>query len=50
LKRATPIGWTEKRVEEYFVWAKKVTDGCKGVDEKMESILADLYAEKIQDL
>ncbi|CAG8539369.1 14191_t:CDS:2 [Ambispora leptoticha] len=27
LARATPIGWSIQRVQEYFVWAKQVTDG-----------------------
>ncbi|RHZ87439.1 hypothetical protein Glove_34g93 [Diversispora epigaea] len=27
MQRSIPVDWTEKRVQEYFQWAKKVTDG-----------------------
>ncbi|KAJ3035940.1 Guanosine-3',5'-bis(diphosphate) 3'-pyrophosphohydrolase MESH1 [Rhizophlyctis rosea] len=27
LQKESPEGWTQERVQEYFVWAKKVTDG-----------------------
>lgn len=25
-ERGTPVGWQPKRIQEYFIWAKKVTD------------------------
>lgn len=43
LKRSKPIDWSDDRVIEYFKWAKQVTDGCRGVNEKMEEILDELY-------
>ncbi|KAI9140533.1 hypothetical protein BKA69DRAFT_1022938, partial [Paraphysoderma sedebokerense] len=27
--RCPPQGWTTQRIQEYFIWAKKVTDGCR---------------------
>ena len=27
LERVTPVGWTEQRKQEYFVWAAKVLTG-----------------------
>lgn len=27
LQRVPPIGWTKDRVENYFAWAQKVTNG-----------------------
>ncbi|KAJ3051716.1 Guanosine-3',5'-bis(diphosphate) 3'-pyrophosphohydrolase MESH1 [Rhizophlyctis rosea] len=45
LQKEAPEGWTRERVEEYFVWAKKVTDGCKGVNGRLEAILAGIYAK-----
>lgn len=23
----TPAGWSSQRIQEYFIWSKKVTDG-----------------------
>lgn len=49
LKRATPVGWSEDRVSEYFVWAKKVTDGIstssglKGTNVKLDKLLEEIY-------
>ncbi|KAJ3076684.1 Guanosine-3',5'-bis(diphosphate) 3'-pyrophosphohydrolase MESH1 [Podochytrium sp. JEL0797] len=40
-----PMGWAQERVDAYFVWAKAVTDGLKGVNEPMESILEKLYRD-----
>lgn len=48
LNLSTPKGWTAQRVEEYFEWAEKVTNGCKGVNDKLDQILVDLYAARKQ--
>ena len=29
LERCTPEGWTEERVQQYFIWAKQVVDGLR---------------------
>lgn len=43
LQRETPEGWTQQRVDEYFVWAKKVVDNCKGTNKELEDKLDELF-------
>ncbi|KAH6561410.1 hypothetical protein BASA50_009499 [Batrachochytrium salamandrivorans] len=43
LMRVLPTGWTTQRRDEYFVWGKQVTDGCRGVNSHLESILDEIY-------
>ncbi|KAL8283126.1 hypothetical protein RQP46_005904 [Phenoliferia psychrophenolica] len=38
-----PVGWTTERVQEYFVWAKRVTDGCKDANPTLAKQLEELY-------
>ncbi|SGY30271.1 BQ5605_C002g01137 [Microbotryum silenes-dioicae] len=38
-----PVGWTAQRVQEYFIWGKKVVDGCKGANPGMEAELDELF-------
>jgi len=45
LKLATPVSWSETRVQEYFVWAAKVVDGLRGTNRAMEDQLDALFAE-----
>ncbi|KAM0755875.1 guanosine-3',5'-bis 3'-pyrophosphohydrolase MESH1-like protein [Meredithblackwellia eburnea MCA 4105] len=40
-----PVGWTVERVQEYFEWAKKVTDGCKSANPPLAAKLDLLYKE-----
>lgn len=46
LNRATPEGWTEDRVEAYFIWAKEVVDGLKGTNDKLEKELDDIFRKR----
>lgn len=46
LKKATPTGWTNKRKEEYFEWAKKVVDGLRGTNETLEKELDKIFADR----
>ncbi|XP_069481308.1 guanosine-3',5'-bis(diphosphate) 3'-pyrophosphohydrolase MESH1 [Ambystoma mexicanum] len=46
LKRTTPEGWTEQRVQEYFVWASKVVQSLKGTNAAMEDSLHQLFLER----
>jgi guanosine-3',5'-bis(diphosphate) 3'-pyrophosphohydrolase len=48
LNRCTPQGWTEARVTEYFIWAKKVVDGLRGTNQSMEDSLDQLF--KMRDI
>ena len=41
-----PEDWTSERAQEYFLWAKKVTDGMKGTNTYLDAILNELYASK----
>lgn len=46
LLRATPIGWTENRVQQYFEWAAKVISGCRGVNLPIETELIDVLSKR----
>ncbi|XP_034945192.1 guanosine-3',5'-bis(diphosphate) 3'-pyrophosphohydrolase MESH1 isoform X1 [Chelonus insularis] len=46
LLRQTPIGWTPQRVDQYFLWAKAVIDGCRGTNEKLEKAFDVIITEK----
>ncbi|RUS21698.1 HD domain-containing 3 [Endogone sp. FLAS-F59071] len=43
MQRAIPVGWTKERVQEYYVWAKKVVNGCRGVNSSLEQQLDDIF-------
>ncbi|XP_055324064.1 guanosine-3',5'-bis(diphosphate) 3'-pyrophosphohydrolase MESH1 [Sitodiplosis mosellana] len=43
LERTTPAGWTQERREDYFVWAKEVTDNLRGTNEQLENALDEIY-------
>ncbi|XP_072348823.1 guanosine-3',5'-bis(diphosphate) 3'-pyrophosphohydrolase MESH1 isoform X1 [Scyliorhinus torazame] len=46
LKRCTPAGWTERRVEEYFIWASSVIAGLRGTNQTLEKSLDALFKER----
>lgn len=46
LTRQTPSGWSEERVQEYFVWASKVVHGLRGTNQVMEDQLDQLFKER----
>ena len=39
LERASPLGWTLERKQEYFLWSAKVVLGCRGVNAAIEEQL-----------
>ncbi|KAK7576610.1 hypothetical protein V9T40_012896 [Parthenolecanium corni] len=43
----TPVGWTEERVEEYFIWAKQVIDQMRGTNLALEAKLDELFSKHI---
>ncbi|CAG8810220.1 16241_t:CDS:2, partial [Cetraspora pellucida] len=43
MQRSVPVNWSKDRVQEYFVWSKKVTDGAKGINQLLDDQLEDLY-------
>jgi (p)ppGpp synthase/HD superfamily hydrolase len=38
-----PEDWTPERKREYFDWAKKVVDGCTGVNPALDKQFAEVY-------
>ncbi|XP_044518432.1 guanosine-3',5'-bis(diphosphate) 3'-pyrophosphohydrolase MESH1 [Gracilinanus agilis] len=46
LKRCTPVGWSEQRVQEYFEWAAQVVKGLQGTSPQMEEALQQLFQER----
>ena len=46
LNRCTPSGWSEERVQEYFVWATQVVKGLRGTNATLESKLDELFKER----
>jgi len=47
LTQNVPVGWTSERVQEYFEWAKRVTDQCAdanlGLAGELETLYKDAY-------
>ncbi|XP_033608305.1 guanosine-3',5'-bis(diphosphate) 3'-pyrophosphohydrolase MESH1 isoform X2 [Cryptotermes secundus] len=43
LERASPEGWTQERVQEYFEWAKKVVNGLRGTNSNLEDSLDKIF-------
>uniref|UniRef100_A0A6J0VEI3 Guanosine-3',5'-bis(diphosphate) 3'-pyrophosphohydrolase MESH1 n=1 Tax=Pogona vitticeps TaxID=103695 RepID=A0A6J0VEI3_9SAUR len=43
LNRCTPQGWSEKRVQEYFLWASEVVKGLHGANPVLEEKLWLLF-------
>ncbi|POY71260.1 hypothetical protein BMF94_5572 [Rhodotorula taiwanensis] len=40
-----PAGWSFTRIQEYFVWAKRVTDACRDVNPGLGDELEKIYRE-----
>jgi len=45
LARVLPEGWTEKRREEYFVWAQKVCVQCYKANDTLAGILQTMFTD-----
>lgn len=46
LQKSIPQYWSRDRVDQYFVWAKKVVDNLRGTNKKLEDALDELFREK----
>jgi len=46
LEVGTPKGWSEERVQNYFEWASKVVEGCRGSNAKIEEELDKLFSKR----
>ncbi len=38
-----PVNWDEQRKREYFEWAAKVVEGCRGVNARLEAAFDEAY-------
>jgi len=43
IRNSPPKDWDEERKREYFDWAKRVVDGCRGVNAKLEATFDDAW-------
>ncbi|KAL7420730.1 hypothetical protein Q5752_004681 [Cryptotrichosporon argae] len=43
IRRSPPVGWSVRRVQAYFVWAKQVTDICALAHPPLAARLQELY-------
>nr|XP_033775553.1 guanosine-3',5'-bis(diphosphate) 3'-pyrophosphohydrolase MESH1 [Geotrypetes seraphini] len=46
LNRCTPTGWSEQRVQEYFIWASQVVKGLRGTSPVLEEKLDQLFIQR----
>lgn len=46
LDRIAPTGWSEQRVQEYFVWAGEVVQGLRGTSPVLEQSLDELFRKR----
>lgn len=44
---SAPTTWPSERIRQYFGWAQRVCAGYKGVNDKLDRILADLFTSNI---
>ena len=45
---SAPAHWDLARRREYFEWAKRVIDGCRGVNAHLEALFDEAYAKRTQ--
>jgi len=41
-----PVGWNKRRRREYFDWAKRVIDGLRGTNRRLEAAFDAAYARR----
>lgn len=46
LEVSPPEKWSDERIKEYFQWAKKVIDGLRGTNKKMEDSLDEIFKRR----
>jgi GTP diphosphokinase / guanosine-3',5'-bis(diphosphate) 3'-diphosphatase len=46
LEHSAPVEWTEQRRDNYYVWAAKVVDACRGVSPYLEREFDKAYAKR----
>ncbi|XP_045467720.1 guanosine-3',5'-bis(diphosphate) 3'-pyrophosphohydrolase MESH1 [Harmonia axyridis] len=48
LERATPMFWSQQRIQEYYEWSRKVVEGLRGVNTPLETELDKIFATKLK--
>jgi guanosine-3',5'-bis(diphosphate) 3'-pyrophosphohydrolase len=43
-----PVGWSDNRKLEYFIWAKAVVDNCRGISRGLEARFDGFYARGVK--
>ncbi len=43
IRNSPPRDWDEERKREYFDWAKRVVDGCRGVNARLEAAFDEAW-------
>ena len=46
LERTSPVGWSQERVDQYFVWASQVVKGLRGTNAKLEKLLDEIFVRR----
>lgn len=46
LVTSPPASWSEKRIEEYFDWARAVVEGLRGTNSPLEKQFDSIYAQR----
>jgi (p)ppGpp synthase/HD superfamily hydrolase len=46
LQLSIPSYWNQSRVDQYFIWAKKVVDNLRGTNKKLEDALDVIFRDK----
>ncbi|KAE8744603.1 hypothetical protein FOCC_FOCC008732 [Frankliniella occidentalis] len=47
LEKATPEGWSQERVKQYFIWASKVVEGLRGTNRQIENSLDEIFSRHV---
>ncbi len=50
LERVLPLGWSDERRLEYFIWAQQVVTHCYHVNDKLADILKELFKRNIPNM
>ncbi|OQA33073.1 MAG: GTP pyrophosphokinase rsh [Betaproteobacteria bacterium ADurb.Bin341] len=50
LLASPPAAWSEKRIEEYFDWARDVVEGLRGSNAPLERVFDALYGQRQETL
>lgn len=49
LQKATPVGWSFSRIQEYVQWSKAVVTGCRGINDNLDSALDEMFTQRYEN-